>query len=421
MLRVKGVFSVERVILHSDLNAFYASVEMMLDPRLRGTAMAVCGSTELRHGIVLAKSELAKKAGVKTGMVNYEARQKCPGLIIVPPQHEQYEKYSKLVRAIYGRYTDMVEPYGIDEAWLDVTGSTRLLGSGQEIAEDIRQTVKRELGLTVSVGVSFNKVLAKLASDMRKPDAVTVLDQETWKEKVWPMPVSDLLFCGRASTRKLIDRGILTIGALAQLSPDTLRNWFGVNGLGLWVSANGEDRARVMHRDYVSPVKSVGHGDTCVVDLKEGDDVWKVMLELSQDLGRRLRYHGLSATGVQLAVKDSKLFTKQYQGPLPAPSQSPYEIAQLARNLFARNYRWTEPVRALTVRAINLVPRGQPVQLDMFDDATKRLRREKLEDTIYDIRRRFGQRAVISACLMGDLKMGTARAHETTLPGMMYQ
>ena len=411
----------ERVILHSDLNAFYASVEMMLNPRLRDTAMAVCGSTELRHGIVLAKSERAKKAGIKTGMVNYEARQKCPGLIIVPPQHEQYEKYSKLVRAIYGRYTDLVEPYGIDEAWLDVTGSTHLLGSGERIAEDIRQTVKRELGLTVSVGVSFSKVLAKLASDMRKPDAITILDQETWKEKVWPLPVSDLLFCGRASTRKLIDRSILTIGALAQLSPETLRSWFGVVGLGLWVSANGEERARVMHKDYVSPVKSVGHGDTCVTDLREGEDVWKVILELSQDLGRRLRYHGLSAKGVQLTVKDCKLQSRQYQGPLPALSQSPYEIAQTARVLFGRNYRWTEPVRALTVRAINLVPHGQPTQLDMFDDAARRLRREKLDDTLYALRARFGQRAIISACLMGDLKMSTTQAIETTLPGMIYQ
>lgn len=411
----------ERVILHSDLNAFYAGVEMMLNPDLRGTAMAVCGSTELRHGIVLAKSERAKKAGIKTGMINYQARQLCPGLIIVPPQHEQYEKYSKLVRAIYERYTDQVEPYGIDEAWLDVSGSTHLLGSGYEIAENIRQTIKRELGLTVSIGVSFNKVLAKLASDMRKPDAITVLDKETWKEKVWPLPVSELLFCGSASSRKLNDRGIMTIGALAQMPPNILRSWFGVNGLGLWASANGEDRARVMHKDYVSPVKSVGHGDTCVADLRKGDEVWKVLLELSQDLGRRLRYHGLSAKGVQLSVKDSKLMMRQYQGPLPAPSQSPYEIAQQARMLFSKNYLWMQPVRALTVRAINLAPRNQPTQLDIFDDAIKRLRREKLEDALYDIRRRFGHRAVISACLMGDLKMSTEQAPETTMPAMMYQ
>lgn len=411
----------ERVILHSDLNCYYASVEQMLNPRLRGTAMAVCGSTELRHGIVLAKSELAKRAGVKTGMVNYEARQKCPGLIIVPPQHEEYEKYSKLVRMIYGRYTDLVEPYGIDEAWLDVTGSTRLMGSGSDIAENIRQTIKRELGLTVSIGVSFNKIFAKLASDMKKPDAVTVLDQETWREKVWPLPVSDLLFCGHATTRKLIDRNVLTIGALAKLSPETLKSWFGVNGLGLWVFANGEDRARVMHKDYESPVKSVGHGITCSADLEDGEEAWKVMLELSQDIGHRLRCHGLSAKGVQLTVKDCKLFPKQYQGPLSAPSQSPYEIAQQARNLFSRNYRWAEPVRALTVRAINLVPRDQPMQLDMFDDAAKRLRREKLDDTIDEIRRRFGPRSVFSACLMGDLKMGGLQTHETTLPNTMYR
>lgn len=186
----------ERVILHSDMNSFYASVEMMLNPELKGKPVAVCGSTEERHGIVLAKSDLAKKAGVKTGMVNWEARQLCPGLVVVPPQYDQYLKYSKLARQIYHRYTDLVEPYGMDECWLDVTGSG-VCGTGMEIAEAIRQTTKDELGLTVSIGVSFNKIFAKLGSDMRKPDAITEIKRDNFKEKIWPLDAAELLYVGK--------------------------------------------------------------------------------------------------------------------------------------------------------------------------------------------------------------------------------
>lgn len=178
----------ERAILHSDLNCFYASVEMMLDPRLRGKAVAVCGCTEDRHGIVLAKSEKAKRAGVKTGMVNWEAQRCCKDLIIVPPQYDQYLKYSKLTQAIYQRYTDMVEPFGMDECWLDVTGSRAVCGDAMNIAEQIRRSVREELGLTVSIGVSFNKVFAKLGSDMKKPDAITEISNDAFREKVWPLP-----------------------------------------------------------------------------------------------------------------------------------------------------------------------------------------------------------------------------------------
>ena len=213
----------ERVILHSDMNSFYASVEMMLNPEFKGKPVAVCGSTEERHGIVLAKSDLAKKAGVKTGMVNWEARQLCPGLIVVPPQYDQYLKYSKLARQIYHRYTDLVEPYGMDECWLDVTGSG-VCGTGMEIAEAIRQTTKEELGLTVSIGVSFNKIFAKLGSDMRKPDAITEIKWDNFKEKIWPLDAAELLYVGRATENKLAQYGIRTIGDLAKTSPDTLRH-----------------------------------------------------------------------------------------------------------------------------------------------------------------------------------------------------
>ena len=238
-----------RAILHSDMNSYYASVEMMLDPSLKGKAVAVCGSTETRHGIVLAKSELAKKFGVKTGMANWEAQRCCPNLITVPPHYEQYIKYSELAHEIYGRYTDLIEPFGMDECWLDVTGSS-CIGDPLSIAESIRETMRSELGLTVSIGVSFNKVFAKLGSDMKKPDAITCITPESYKTQVWPLKASELLGVGPATTKKLAIRGVMTIGDLAKSDPMLLRSWLGVNGLKLWEFANGTDLSRVSPYGY---------------------------------------------------------------------------------------------------------------------------------------------------------------------------
>lgn len=408
-------------ILHSDLNSFYASVEMMLAPNLRGKAVAVCGSTEDRHGIVLAKSESAKKAGVKTGMVNWEARQRCPGLIVLPPQYEQYVKYSKLTKEIYQRFTDQVEPFGMDECWLDVTGCEKIGGDGPAIAETIRKTIREELGMTVSIGVSFNKIFAKLGSDMKKPDAITCIGESDFKEKVWPLPASELIYVGRATTKKLAIYGIRTIGDIASASPEFLKRLLGVNGVALWTSASGLDRSRVMHAGFEVPVKSIGHGITCVADLRSSEDIWKVMLELAQDIGHKLRIHELCARGVQITVKDNGLMHKQYQAQLDTTTQSPMEIALRARDLFEGNYNWQIPVRAVTIRAINLVPQSQPVQLDLFNDPLKGERREHLEEAVENIRARFGKRSIVNAILMGDLKMPGRGVHEVIMPGIMYQ
>ena len=407
-----------RAILHSDLNAFYASVEMMLNPELRDKAVAVCGSTENRHGIVLAKSEKAKKAGIKTGMVNWEARLRCPDLIVVPPQYDQYLKYSQLTRNIYLRYTDLVEPFGMDECWLDVTGC---LKDAETIAQEIRTTVKAELGMTVSIGVSFNKIFAKLGSDMKKPDAVTVITQEDYKEKVWPLPASDLLYVGRATEKKLGSYGIRTIGDIAATGPEFLQRLLGVNGLAIWSYAAGMDTSRVMAADYEVPVKSIGHGITCTADLENEEEVWRVMIELSQDIGHKLRVHKLAASGVQITVKDSELSYRQYQAPLPYCTQSPMEIARKARELFTRNYHWRLTVRAVTVRAINLVPQATPQQTTFFMDTERIIRREKIDDTVEEIRRRFGKKAIYSAACMGDMKLPSLEVHELIMPGMMYQ
>jgi len=410
----------DRVILHSDMNSFYASVEMMLDPRLKGKAVAVCGATEERHGIVLAKSELAKRAGVKTGMVNWEARQRCPELILVPPQYDQYLKYSKLAHEIYYRYTDLVEPFGMDECWLDVTASG-IYGDGMEIAEKIRTACREELGLTVSIGVSFNKIFAKLGSDMKKPDAITEITRADFKEKVWPLAASELIYVGRSTEKKLANYGVHTIGDLAAIPPDILRGWFGINGLKLWAYANGTDKSRVMHKEFVSPMKSIGHGITCTADLENEEEVQRVLLELSQDVGHRLRVHNLSAQGVQVYVRGNDLLGSQYQCKLPFRTQLPSEIAAAGFRLFQGRYRWGTKVRSVCIRAIDLVPKSEAEQLNMFVDTARLDRRERLEDAIESLRDRFGKRAITYATLLGDLKMPDDGRHSVKMPGLMYQ
>ena len=409
-----------KIIFHSDLNCFYASVEMMLDPSLRGKAVAVCGATEDRHGIVLAKSEKAKKAGVKTGMVNWEAKGLCKDLILVPPQYDQYLKYSALTRSIYQRYTDLVEPYGMDECWLDVTGNSCGL-QPMELADEIRRTVKDELGLTVSISVSYNKVFAKLGSDMKKPDAITEITEMDFKEKVWPLPASDLLYVGRATTAKLARYGVHTIGDIVQIGQAFMHRQFGVNGDALWLYASGLDQSRVMHQDFVSPVKSVGRGITCNADLFNEEEVWKVMLALSQDIGHKLRLHGLEATGVQIFIRNSDLCHRQYQEKLAMPTRSPALIAQAARQLFHQHYIWTTPVRAVTVRATNLIQQGQPLQASLFYDVSRLDRQDKLDTVVENLRRRFGKWSVYPAALMGNLKMPSDGREVVTMPGMMYQ
>ena len=411
----------QTVILHSDLNCFYASVEMMLDPKLKGKAMAVCGSTENRHGIVLAKSYEAKAKGVKTAMANWEAQRACPGLICVEPQYDQYLKYSRLVRQIYLRYANDIEPFGMDESWIALNGIGNVRKGGLEVAKEISQAVKDELGLTVSIGVSFSKIFAKLGSDMKKPEGITVLDEDNWKERVWPLPVSELLYVGPATTKKLMGRNVLTIGDLAHVDVAFLRSWFGAKGIMLSAFANGIDTARVCPTDYVAPIKSVGHGATCVVDLDNEYAVWRVLYELAQDVGTRLRENDLAARGVELTVKDKDLGWRQYQIRLKITTQNSLEIAQAAFTLFKARYDWFKPVRALTVRGINLVSDNMPVQLDLFENTERRDKTKKLDTAIDEIRRRFGYGSICAASLMGDKKMAQDKCETVILPNIMYQ
>lgn len=405
----------ERTILHCDMNNFYASVECMLNPKLKGHPVAVCGATEERHGIVLAKNYEAKAYGVSTGEAVWQAQEKCRDLIVVPPHYEEYIKYSRLARDIYSRYTDLIQPFGMDECWLDVTGSTRLFGSGYDIAEEIRQTIKFELGLTISTGVSFNKIFAKLGSDMKKPDAITCIPKDSFKQIIWSLPCSDLLGVGRATKKKLDYYGIFTIGELANSSPEFLRDIFGKNGVLLWHYANGTEQSAVTPSDFEPPIKSVGHGITTIRDLERNEDVWPVILELSQDIGKKLRRYEKRAAGVAIDVRDTELYHKQWQCQLPQPTYSSLYLARKAYQLFKQSYMWDRDIRSITVRAINLVSEELPQQMGLFADVQSIDKMERLELVVDNIRERFGKNAIRSAVLCQDIGM-KAMASKLTMP-----
>lgn len=404
-----------RVILHCDMNNFYASVECMLNPALKDKPVAVCGSVEERHGIVLAKNYAAKAFGVSTGEAIWQAKQKCPDLTIVEPHYDQYMKFSRLAREIYGRYTDRIEPYGMDECWLDVTGS-RYKGRGLEIADEIRRTVKFELGLTISVGVSFNKIFAKLGSDMKKPDAITCIEEDSFREKIWNLPASDMLGVGRATEKVLSGYGIHTIGELAGASDGFLKSRLGKNGLMIKKYANGLDDSPVTCSDYVFPVKSIGHGITTIQDLENNAEVWCVMLELVQEIGSKLRAHRKRAGGIAISIRNHELLTKEWQCRISIPTQSPTYLARTAFALFSKQYRWEYPIRSVTVRAINLVEEDCPIQYDLFTDVKSLERQERLDAAIEQIRQRFGKEAIKNGALFLKSKMPAERKVDLVMP-----
>lgn len=406
----------ERTILHCDMNNFYASVECMLDMSLKGKAVAVGGDVENRHGIILAKNYEAKKYGVQTGEALWQARQKCRNLVIVPPHYEQYIKYSKLARQIYAEYTDLVEPYGMDECWLDVSGSVGIYGDGEKIANKIRERMKFELGLTISAGVSFNKIFAKLGSDMKKPDAVTIISKDSFREQIWQLPASDLLGVGRATEKVLTLYGIKTIGDLANASPDLIERRLGKCGLMCIRYAKGEDVSRVMPTDFEQPVKSVGHGITAKQDLENPAEVWNIMLSLTQDIGHKLRVYGKRAGGVQIDIRNNRLSHKQWQCQLSNRTNSSAIIAKTAFELFVKNYKWEYPIRSVTVRAINLHSANEAEQLDFFGNAEKTAKRERLETAIEKIMDRFGKHSIQPETLYRNIKMPNDREVELTMP-----
>ncbi|SMC80406.1 DNA polymerase Y family protein [Sporomusa malonica] len=392
-----------RTILHVDLNNFYASVECLYLPELRDKPIAVCGDAEARHGIVLAKNQPAKQLGIKTGEAIWEAKLKCPNLITVTADFRKYLRFSQMARAIYADYTDQIESFGIDECWLDMTGSLKLFGSGPIIADTIRQRFKEELGLTCSIGVSYNKIFAKLGSDMKKPDATTVITEGNYQDKIWPLPVGELLYVGRSTRQKLENRMVRTIGDLAKADLKKLRLILGVWGETLWSFANGFDSAPVRLTGEESLIKSVGNSTTAVRDLANDQDVKLIIYVLAESVAAHLRNHGLKCKTVSICVRDKELYLFERQGKLTSPSFVSADIAKKAMELFTANYCWSKPIRSLGVRGADLVTAGGNIQLDLFHDIKPE--GEELERTIDSLRKRFGHYSVQRCAMLLDRQL----------------
>jgi DNA polymerase-4 len=396
----------DRTILHCDCNGFYASVECILSPELKNVPMAVCGNPENRRGIILAKNELAKKYKIQTAETIWQAKKKCPDLVLVPPHHDEYKKYSKIVNKIYQRYTEKVEPFGIDESWLDVTDSIHLFGDGKQIADTLRKVVRNETGLTISVGVSFNKVLAKLGSDYKKPDATTVINRENFKSIVHPLPVSSLLYVGKKARKILNKLNIYTIGDLANSDKDLIISRLGKSGKMIHEYANGIDDSPVKSIYEAEPIKSVGNGMTFTRNLRGLSDITISVNTLSDTVATRLRKYGLKCSTVQISIKDPDFKTISRQKPLPSPTYLAKEIAQQALELIKGSWKLNAPIRALTITGTNLVPAHEEIeQMSLFSDCNnERKRQEQLETAIDKIREKYGSNAisfgsVINNCL----------------------
>lgn len=393
-----------RTILHVDLNNFYASVECLYRPELRTLPVAVAGNPENRHGIILAKNMIAKNLGIKTGETIWQAKLKAPKLIMVPPDFGKYLKFSRLAKNIYYDYTDKIEAFGIDECWLDVTGSIDLFGSGEKIAEAIRTRIREELGVTVSIGVSFNKIFAKLGSDMKKPDATTIISQENFKKVVWPLPVEDLLYVGRSTSHKLHNCGLNTIGKLASADVSFLHNILGKWGNVLWIFANGLDSSPVSKFNCFAGIKSIGNSTTSSRDLENTEDVKLVFIVLTESIAARLRESGLKCTAIQISVRDNKLFGYTRQTKLSRPTYLSSDLIKAANDLLNLNYTWERPLRSIGIRAIELVTATDHLQLSLFEqNNTDQL--EGLENAIDKIRSRFGHTAVFRGACLLDTKL----------------
>lgn len=393
----------QRVILHCDMNSFFASVELLERPDLKDVPVAVCGDPDSRHGIILAKNQLAKKAGVVTAETIWQARKKCPDLHLLPSHHEKYRMYSKKINQIYLRYTDLVEPFSIDESWLDVTGSQMLFGSGVEIANEIRNTVKKETGLTLSAGVSFNKIFAKLGSDYKKPDATTEITKENFKDILWPLPVSDMLFVGRSTAEKLQQSGIKTIGDLALSDRRLLNALLGKQGNTLWIYANGYEDSPVAPFGQREPEKSVGNGMTFRRNLLTEDDIRTAVTGLSDTVASRLRQCHRKAFGVKVDIKDPALVTISRQKQLFVATNLASEISKAAMELIHESWRQGAPIRMITITGINLCDETADEQLSFFASENKQHEQgEKIERTMDDIRSKFGNAAISFGGVLGN-------------------
>ncbi len=389
----------ERAILHIDCNKFYASVEGIYHPELKDKPFAVGGNSELRHGIILTKNEIAAYYGIKTGETLNDAFRKCPSLTVIHPDYHKYERYSSLVRTILREYSDRLEPFGLDECWLDLTHTRNLFGDEESVANRIRERIKSEVGITVSVGVSFNKTFAKLGSDFKKPDAVTVFSKENFREKVWPLPLSDLIFAGRSTTRSLGGLYIRTIGDLAQSDPKMLEKKFGKNIRLLYDCANGNDFSPVAPADYQRAEKSLSNSMTLPRDLKELGEIKATFFLIAENLSARLYKRGLRAKKIGIYVRDNNFSGVMRQKQLPYSLCCAQEIASEAMELFLRHNLLKSPVRLLGIALGDFDADAE--QIRFFGADPRREKRTALEKSVNELKGRFGADTLKHAVILG--------------------
>ena len=410
----------ERVILHSDINSCYASIEHLYHPELHGKPVAVGGNEAERHGIILAKDDIAKKCGIQTGMTLWEAKRLCPELTILEPRMKLYYEFTQQVNDIYADYTDLREPFGLDESWLDLTGCISAK-DGEAAAKDIGMRIKNELGVTVSIGVSWNKPFAKLGSDYKKPDAVTVIDKNRYKDIAWPLPVSDLLYVGRQTTKKLDIMGIKTIGELAGAPPEILSKRFGKAGLTIYRYANGLDRSPVRRYDLKPPPKSIGNSTTTPRDLTNYEEVKVTLTSLVETVAQRLREQGYLARVLEVSVRDSKeLSWCSRQLKLERYTDITRELLSTALQLFTELHSWPKTIRSIGMRVSDMIPVGRHEQMDIFFDFEKRDRERELDSAIDRMREKYGYMSIQRGTIFSDKALGKLNAYEDRI-GVFYR
>ena len=405
----------QRTILHSDINCCYASIEHLHHPELTGKPLAVGGDPEARHGIILTADYIAKKRGVKTGMAIWQARQVCPELNFISPRMDLYLRFSQMAQEIYGEYSDLIEPYGIDESWIDVTGSASIKGDGYKIAEEISGRMKKELGVMVSIGVSFNKIFANLGSDYKKPDAITTMYENEFRTKAWNLPVSDLLYVGRSTNQKLLRFGIKTIGDLACADEKMLNSILGKMGSILWSFANGYDDSTVKVENTHAPIKSVGNSTTTPRDLLTDEDVKIVIYMLSESVAARLRKNGFRCRVVEISVRDNELYSFTRQHKIMNATNITAEIAEEAYRIFKENYTWQKPIRSVGVRGADLVTDNYWEQIDLFMNMEQREKQMKVDSAIDVLRKRFGYFCIQRGLMYQDTALSALDASTHTV------
>lgn len=394
----------ERVILHCDLNNFYASVECMKDPSLRQVPVAVAGNKELRHGIILAKNDLAKKKGIVTGQAIWEAKEQCAELVVLPPNFQEYLRYSKMVKEIFADYTDRIEDFGIDESWLDVTESTALFGDGVTIAKTIQERVYREVGLTCSIGVSYNKIFAKLGSDYKKPMGLTIITKENFRDIVWPLAVDELLYVGRSTIQKLHYMGIHTIGELAQSNYGKIKQSLGKWGEYLWLFANGKDESSVATSDYRFPIKSIGNGITPPKDIYTLEEFRLIAYVLCESIALRMREQNVAGRCIQIHLRTKTLHSYTRQRTLTHPIYTVSALVKTAVSLCEQHYDFQVPLRSLSISITQLIYRDAPQQLSLFDEEEMQ-EEEQLDIVMAQIRQRFGNFSIRRCAMKLDLEL----------------